>query len=237
MVAAFETSARINREAGGRKKILPFELFGGLGVFFGQGVGEIDRTIAVGEIGFVDLFDGGDLAFEGFVQAVVQRGEAVFSPFTGHDVEGATLEIDIFDPQTETLDTTDATTIHQLGHQLVLGLFDVVEEAADFFFGEDDGNPLRFFGPDGIDPFQGVVENVIVHKDEGTEGLVLGGGSYIFLDGQVGEELFDLGGSHLGGVAFIVEEDKAFAPLDVAFFGTDRVVFEANFLSELIEQF
>ena len=53
----------------------------------------------------------------------------------------------------------------------------------------------------------------------------------------VGEVLFDLGGPHVGGMAFRVEEDKAFAPLDVSLLGADRVMFLADFSASLVKKF
>ena len=84
---------------------------------------------------------------------------------------------------------------------------------------------------------EGFVQHVVVHEQDGAEGLVLGGGADVSVDGQVGEELFDFGYAHLGGMAFMVEEDKAFAPLHVRLFGADRVMFEADFGAQLVKQF
>jgi hypothetical protein len=52
-----------------------------------------------------------------------------------------------------------------------------------------------------------------------------GRGGDVLVDSQVSQVLFDLGGAHFDGMAFIMEEDKALAPLDIGFFGADRVMF------------
>ena len=64
----------------------------------------------------------------------------------------------------------------------------------------------------------------------------MGGGSDVEVYGQVGEEGFDFRGSHIFGMSFVVEEDEAFDPVDVGFLGADGVVFEADGLTNSIEQ-
>jgi len=51
------------------------------------------------------------------------------------------------------------------------------------------------------------------------------------------EEGFDFGCGHGGGVAEFVEADEACDPVDVGLFGADGVVFEAQRIADLIEQF
>ena len=103
-------------------------------------------------------------------------------------------------------------------------------------FGQDGGQALGFLGADGIN---GVVELLVEHfaveEEQGAEGLILGGGGDVPLDGQVGQEGLDLRGAHLLGVALVVEEDEAFDPVDVGLFGADGVVLEADGLTNLIE--
>jgi hypothetical protein len=46
-----------------------------------------------------------------------------------------------------------------------------------------------------------------------------------------------LGAAHFLGVAFVVEEDEAFDPDEVAFFGVNGIMVEADEVADLIEQF
>jgi hypothetical protein len=92
------------------------------------------------------------------------------------------------------------------------------------------------WGAGGLDGgVEGAVEDLAVEEEEGAEGLVLGGGGDVVIDGEVGEEGLDLGGAHIGGVFFAVKEDEAYDPVDVGLFGAEGVVFEAEFVSHLIE--
>ena len=65
-------------------------------------------------------------------------------------------------------------------------------------------------------------------EQQGTEGLVLRRGADVAVDGQVGQELVDLGGAEGGGVADAVEEDEAPDPPDVGVLGPGAVVEQAD---------
>jgi len=79
------------------------------------------------------------------------------------------------------------------------------------------------------------VEHLAIEEEKGAEGLVLGGGGDVFLDGQVGEKGFDLGSAHVGRVTHAVEVDIAFDLADVGLLGAIGVVFEADGIADLIQ--
>ena len=106
-----------------------------------------------------------------------------------------------------------------------------------FFFGQDSGQAFWLLGAQGVNGAQLLVKHFFVEKEQCAEGLVLGGGGDIAFHGQVGEKGLDFWGAHLGGVADIVEVDVALDPIDIGFFGADGVVFEADGISHLVEQF
>lgn len=81
------------------------------------------------------------------------------------------------------------------------------------------------------------MEEVTVEKEDGADGLVLGGGGGFAIDDEVGDELVDLCDAHFFGVAFVVVEDVLADPVDVGFFGAGGVLFEANEIAVLVEQF
>lgn len=111
------------------------------------------------------------------------------------------------------------------------------EDAEGLGVGEDGGEALGAFSADGI---EGKVafhtEHLTVEEEDGGEGLVLGGGGDALLDGEVGKEGFDFGGAHFTGVALMVEEDEAFDPGDIRFFGADGIVLTADRVADLIEK-
>jgi hypothetical protein len=67
-------------------------------------------------------------------------------------------------------------------------------------------------------------ENKFIKKEQGAEGLVLGGGGDLFCGGKMGEEGFYFGGSQVFGVGCVMKFDKAVNPIDVAFFGAVGIV-------------
>jgi len=116
------------------------------------------------------------------------------------------------------------------------------QHALHLIAGEHSGQALRFFGHDRADRlFDGCFEDVVVEEENGAEGLVLGGGGYIAVDGQVGEEGFDVGRSHVAGMdvlagVFFVEEDEAFDPADVGLFGAIGIVLAAEGVTQLVQE-
>jgi hypothetical protein len=69
--------------------------------------------------------------------------------------------------------------VEQFGGQTVRGRQETYQFAG-FLFGQDDGQALGLFSPDGIDgALQLLFEHLPVEKDQGAEGLVLGGGSVL----------------------------------------------------------
>ena len=106
-----------------------------------------------------------------------------------------------------------------------------------FLFGKDGGDAFAPFGADeaevGLVELE--VEDVAVEKDDGADDLVLGGGGGFAVYDEVGDELFDFGGAHFFGVAFVVVEDVLTDPFDVGFFGAGGVLFEADVFAVLVE--
>jgi len=82
-----------------------------------------------------------------------------------------------------------------------------------------------------------LLQDVTVQEENGREGLGLGGGGDVAVDGQVGEEGGDFGRAHVFGVAELVEVNKAFDPIDVGVFGAAGIMFDADGGAELVEEF
>ncbi len=237
VVAAGLAGTGIYGDAGGGKEVLPAPLAVGVRVFAGQGVGQVDPAVSGGQIGLMQAFYLLKVALQRGNQAIRQHGEAVFIALAAADGELALLKIKVFDAQPETLGEAQAAAVEQLGHQLV-GLGQLGDDPAGFSDGEDDGQMFGFLGAKGVDgASEFLAQDFPVEKEQGGEGLVLGGGGHVLLNGQVGEEGFNLRDAHLFGVAFVVEKDEAFDPIDIGFFGAEGVVFEAEGVAHLIQQF
>lgn len=79
------------------------------------------------------------------------------------------------------------------------------------------------------------MQNSPIEEEQGAEGLVLGGGGDMLVDGQVGQESLNFRAAHLFGVAFVMEEDVTFDPVEISGFGMERVMFEPEGFADLIE--
>lgn len=78
------------------------------------------------------------------------------------------------------------------------------------------------------------VEDILVEKQQGREGLSLGGGGDLLLGSQVAQKLPDFCYAHGGGMAEFVEADVFLVPRDVGFLGADGVSAQANGLAQTV---
>ena len=163
--------------------------------------------------------------------------EAVVSALAVADDGLAAVEIEVLDSQGERLEQSQAGAVLEPGDQAV-GAVEGREDAADFVAGEDDGQPRG-----AVDAHEGAevagfdFQDGAVEEDQGAEGLRLGRGGDVAFGGEVGEEGVDLAAAHFGGVAFVVEEDVAAAPVAVAVFGAVGELPDAAGRAEAVEQF
>jgi hypothetical protein len=205
VVAAFYFGTGVSGYAGGGKDVLPDPLVAGVGVLVIEGVGEEDGTAAGFEVLFVDHLDAGEVFLEGLDQDIGEDGSAVAHAFPVANEDEALVKVDVLDTESHTFHEAEAGAVEEFGHELV-GLGEGVEEVLDFFLGEDGGEA---FGSFGAGSFDGQVEldfeDIMVEEDDGAEGLVLSGGGDFTVDGQVGEEGFDLLGAHGFWVAFVMK--------------------------------
>ena len=119
-------------------------------------------------------------------------------------------------------------------------LREVLEELSDFIEAEHNGDALGPFGSDGFH-FELRFQEVSEEEEQGGEGLILGAGSDVAFDGEVGEKGVDLVVAHFRGMHpaagfFAMESEKTFHPIDVSPFGANRKMLGPHQLSGLFEQ-
>jgi hypothetical protein len=106
----------------------------------------------------------------------------------------------------------------------------IAMELSENFVRFGPGEDNRTFGR-AFDAFDSVkkrkftVEDLLVKKEQGAKGLVLGGSRDVTVDSKVTEESTDFVFAHLAGVTFIVKQDKTARPIDVSLLSPDRIVF------------
>jgi hypothetical protein len=150
------------------------------------------------------------------------------------------LEVDVFDAESAAFHQPHACAVHQPAEHLHGAGREVLEELSNFIEAENDGDALRPFGSDGFD-FELRFQDFSEEEEQGGEGLVLGAGSDIAIDGEVGEKRVNLVVSHFRGMHpavgfFSMEAEKAFHPIDVSPFGANRKMLSPHELSGLFEQ-
>jgi hypothetical protein len=110
------------------------------------------------------------------------------------------------------------------------------EKGAGFGAREDDGQFGR--ATDALDPgnvFELSIENLLVEKKKGAEGLILSGCSDAAFDGKMAQEQGNLGFAHLLRMPFAVEEDEASDPINVSLLGAEAVMPGAQMPADAIE--
>ena len=227
----------VDGKGGGGDEVLPDGFAGGVGVFAGEGVGEVNFAEAIAEVGLVDALNGLYLPLEGWDEGIGEYGEAVVLAFAVADDDVAVAEVDIFDAEADAFHEAQAAAVEEFCHELGdAGHF--CDDCDGFGLGEDDGECFGLLGADDIGgEFEVGLQDVAVEEEDGGERLVLGGGGNFFFGGKVGDECLDFGGAQVFWVAFAVEEDVAFDPVFVGLFGAGGVVFGADGVGDLVHEF
>jgi hypothetical protein len=146
------------------------------------------------------------------------------------------LEVDVLDPEGQALHLPQAAAVHGLRDEPVQRL-QVIEDGGDLAARQHRGEVMGTLGPLEADQRGDVEpEDAPVQEDKGAEGLVLGGGRRVPLDGEVVEEGGDVGGAELARVAAIVEGDVGADPVDVRLLGARRIVQAADGRGDGFEQ-
>jgi hypothetical protein len=82
-----------------------------------------------------------------------------------------------------------------------------------------------------------LVKNVFIEEEQCAKGLILGGRGHMAVHCKIREEFVDFGFGHLGGVAFVVEENEAACPVVIGIFGANGVMADAAGVAKAIEEF
>src|SRR5258706_3591568 len=82
-----------------------------------------------------------------------------------------------------------------------------------------------------------LLEHIAIQKNNGAEGLVVGGSRNGAFDSQIGNEILNFGSIHFQRVTLFVKKYKAFDPIDIALLCAIGIMFYAKDIAHLIEQF
>jgi hypothetical protein len=114
----------------------------------------------------------------------------------------------------------------------------MLQNAADLVLTQGDGKALRPFSPlDILESAKLFVENMFIEKNDGIQGLILGGCGDILLGGQMGEKGSYFRFSHFLRVAFMMKKDILENPANITFFGLVAIMSGADDIAHVIEEF
>jgi hypothetical protein len=114
---------------------------------------------------------------------------------------------------------------------------ELCQYGGNFLTSKHGWHPAWPFGAfEGIEGWKILVQYVAVEEQEGVQGDILRRRRHPTVDGEMCQKGTDLLGTHILGMAFLVEQDKAPAPANVRLFGTATQMSEAKRQAHLIEQ-
>src|SRR5215207_4036795 len=237
MMTLPEPTDRVNGELMGLKDVLPGKRAVGIWVFALKSVREVDSAEALREVEVVLGSHLLEVEAQGFEQNVREHSAAVILALAVTDDNLAVGEVEILYPQAHDFHQAESTAVHDLGHKFV----DTIHVGDDLFRllpGEDSWNT---FGLSGTDRDQSLfvqldAKNVAVEKEDGADGLVLGGSGNGLLIDEVGNEVVDLDYAHVARMALVVEENVLADPADVGLFGAEGIMAVAEELAILVKQ-
>jgi hypothetical protein len=78
-------------------------------------------------------------------------------------------------------------------------------------------------------------EPIAGEEQQGTEGVVVGGGRDLLLHREVRQKGLDVRGCHVLGMALVVEDNRPFDPGDVGLLRMPRIMLEADGIAHMVE--
>jgi hypothetical protein len=156
-----------------------------------------------------------------------------------HD-DGTAVEVDVLDTQAQPFHQAHAGAIEQLRQQRMLGrshLGQRGEDARDLVARKHDGQALALRrAADVTDPGHRLLQHLLIEKQQGRQGLPVGGRRDLALGREPGQERLDLRARQLGRMAQAVVVDEGTHPVHVGALSAQAVVEVADLLAHLIEQ-
>jgi len=189
MVSANDSGSGIGPAGARREDILPSPIDCGLGVFTGEGGRHVDAAETIGQILLMEVPDPVEVVLEALSAGAWQQGYSVFATLAVTDRDCAESEVDILDAEPEALEDPHPSAIEQHDDELD-GAFEAGKEGAHLLSAEDGGKSLRLAGADDVVDPRGIeFEDFAVEEEDGAEGLPVGRGGDVVVDGEVGDDV------------------------------------------------
>ena len=153
---------------------LPGPFTRGVGVFAGEGFGQVGLADAGDEVLAVFFSEGGEVGLEAGFEGFGEGDEAVFTAFGVVDGDGAVAEVDVLDAEAKAFHDAEPGAVEELGGEFP-GVFEESEHGTNFVTGEYGGRAAAAGGRAiEVQGEFGVAEDVSEEEDEGIERLFLG---------------------------------------------------------------
>ena len=149
--------------------------------------------------------------------------------------DGISRKIEILDPQTQGLHQAQATAIHQLRHQLVHPIH-AIQHLPHLRLCHHHRQPSLLPGPHHPLQFQIPAQQLLVEKQQGRQGLILGGCTHLSLHRQVGEKGIDLRATHLPGMPQAMKAQEPSQPLLIGCHRAPSIVPYLHLLSVALDK-
>ena len=163
----------------------------------------------------MDQADLGKVLFEFLYQRLRHHGDSWYPAFSSPEAKLAPSEIEILDPEGQTLHQPEAAAVEQHGDQPV-GSIELPEDRAYLGGAQNDRHPGPGLSPPHLaQSAQRTVEHCRIKEQKGAEGLGLGRGGDLPLGRQMGEKGGDFGFAEIAGMAGAVVADEAENPAAV----------------------
>jgi hypothetical protein len=234
VVASSISAPRVYGQVVRRKNVLPSPLSGGARVFSVQGRGKVNGATPPTQILSVQFLDSCQMGLERSTQPLRQQGHSLPQPLAFADGDLAVAEIDVLDPQPQTFQKPQSTSIEQVAHEPVVA-FESRENGVRFHPSEDDWNFWRPFGALEVYELKLAFQHLLIQKKQGAQSLILRRSADPAVDGKMRKESRDFLFAHIVGVALAVEQDEPLDPIQIRLLGPDAVTFDAEMPPDAIE--
>ena len=190
--------------------------------------GQLDPAGAVAEVGLVLLARAVEVRGQRGLDRGRQHRHPILVALAVADDDLVRREVDVLHAQATAFQQAQPRAVQQERHEPWHAV-EPLEDGADLVPRQHDGQMQGPLGADDVvEPRKLDAEHLAVEKEQGAQGLVLGGGRDLVVNGERGQEGGDLGCAHLGRVALAVEEDVPPDPVDVRLLGAAAVVAGAD---------
>jgi hypothetical protein len=204
--------------------------------FASQREREIDRAEAVGEVALVQVVRVAQMRLETRRNTTGKDRDAILRafPVTHHDL--ARREVHVLHAQPQAFQDSQPSAVEKLPDETVRAI-EALEHTRHFVPRQNHRQarrPLRVLDAD--DPWQTDGEHIAIQEEERATRQVLRCRRNAALDGEIGQELGNLGRAHFGRMTLAVKQDEASNPVQIGLLGANAVVLYTYAVADLIEE-